>query len=114
MAVGDRNESRLIGPATLGSASAGLGPSAVPNGQVWVIKQVTICNTGGTERLVYMGVGTTETAANRFFSALPIAAYDTIVWDTGLVLTAGERIWGYSDFAGQVSVMAMGWIKEVA
>lgn len=113
MAVGDRNETRLFGPSTLGASSAGLGSGVVPSGQVWVIKQMTLCNTGGTERLVYMGVGTTETAANRFFSALPIAAYDTIVWDTGLVLTAGERIWGYSDAASQVSVMAMGWVKEV-
>jgi hypothetical protein len=74
---------------------------------------MTICNTSGVDRLVYMGVGDVTTAANRFFSALPVAAYDTVVWDTGLVLNAGERVFGYSDSAGTVSVMAVGWIKEV-
>lgn len=113
MAVGDRNETRLFGPATLGSSSAGLGSGVVPSGQSWIIKQMVICNTGGTERLVYLGIGDVATASNRFFSALPVAAYDTIVWDTSVVLTAGERIWGYSDSASQVSVMAMGWVKEV-
>lgn len=113
MAVGDRNETRFFGPSTLGASSAGLGSGAVPSGQVWVIKQLTLCNTSGVDRLVYMGVGTTETTANRFFSALPVAGFDTVVWDTGLVLVAGERLWGYSDLGGQVSVMAMGWVKEV-
>ena len=113
MAVGDRNETRFFGPSTLGASSAGLGTTAVPSGQTWIIKQMTICNTSGTDRLVYMGVGTTETPANRFFSARPIAAFDTIIWDTGLVLTAGERIWGYSDSGSAVSVMALGWVKEV-
>ena len=113
MAVGDRNEARLFGPAMLGATSAGLGSGVVPGGQTWVIKQITICNTSGTDRLVYLGVGNTDTLANRFFSALPVAAFDTVVWDTGLVLSAGERVFGYSDFAGSVSVMGMGWIKEI-
>lgn len=113
MAVGDRNETRFFGPVTLGATSAGLGSGVVPSGQVWVVKQITLCNVSAIDRLVYMGVGTTDTPANRFFSALPLAGFDTLVWDTGLVLTAGERIWGYSDAAGGVSVMAMGWIKEV-
>lgn len=113
MAVGDRNEIRFFGPSTLSASSAGLGTTAVPSGQTWIIKQITICNTSGIDRLVYMGIGTTETVSNRFFSALPIAGYDTIVWDTGLVLVAGERLWGYSDSGSVVSVMALGWVKEV-
>jgi hypothetical protein len=113
MAVGDRNETRFFGPVTLGDTSAGLGSGVVPSGQVWVIKQITLCNVSAIDRLVYMGVGTTATPANRFFSALPLAGFETLVWDTGLVLNAGERIWGFSDFAGSISVMAMGWIKEI-
>jgi hypothetical protein len=113
MAVGDRNETRFFGPATLGATSAGLGSGVVPSGQVWVVKQITLCNVSAIDRLVYMAVGTTDTLANRFFSALPLAGFDTLVWDTGLVLNAGERIWGFSDAAGAVSVMAMGWVKEI-
>jgi hypothetical protein len=43
---------------------------------------------------------------------LPIAASDTLVFDTGIVLNAGEQLFGYADRAG-VNVIVNGWIKEV-
>lgn len=112
MAVGDRVEKRLVGPVALTSSNATVG-SAVPASRVWVIKQFAICNTDGVDRLIYLAVGTAATVANRIFSALPIAAGDTIIWDTALTLTATEQLYGYSDTGSVVSVTAVGWEKEV-
>ena len=112
MAVGDRTEARLVGPVALTASNATVG-SAVPSSRVWVIKQFVICNTDGSDRLVYLAVGTAATAGNRLFSALPIAAGDTIIWDTALTLTAGEQLYGYADTGSVVSVTAVGWSKEV-
>jgi hypothetical protein len=111
VAVGDRSESRLVGPVALGTSNAAVG-SAVPTARAWVIKQITICNTSGIEALVYLAVGSAATASNRFMSALPIAISDTIVLDTGIVMTAGEQLFGYADRDG-VNVIINGWEKEV-
>jgi hypothetical protein len=47
------------------------------------------------------------------FSALPIAAGDTIIWDTALVMSATEQFYGYADTGSVVTVTAVGWEKEV-
>lgn len=112
MAVGDRTEIRMIGPVALTNSNAGVG-SAVPSSRQWVIKQLAICNTDGSDRLVYLAIGTAATAANRLMSALPIAAGDTLIWDTPLVLNAAEQLFGYADTGSVVTVTAMGWVKEV-
>lgn len=112
MAVGDRTEKRLVGPVALTASNATVG-SAVPSSRVWVVKQIAICNTDGNDRIVYLAVGSAATAANRLFSALPIAAGDTIIWDTALVMTATEQFYGYADTGSVVTVTAVGWEKEV-
>lgn len=112
MAIGDRTEKRLVGPTTLGSTSAAVG-IAVPTARQWVVKQIIFCNTSGTERLLYMAIGTAATVGNRFVSALPIASGDTIVLDTALVLNAAEQFFGYSDTGSVVAVTVVGWEKEV-
>jgi len=112
MAVGDRTEKRLVGPVTLTNANATVG-IAVPASRQWTVKQIIFCNTSGTERLLYMAVGTAATVGNRFVSALPIAVGDTIVLDTALVLNAGEQFYGYSDTGSVVAVTVVGWEKEV-
>jgi hypothetical protein len=112
MAVGDRTEKRLVGPVALTNSNATVG-SAVPSSTVWVVKQIVICNTDGTDRLVYLAIGTAATAANRLLSALPVAAGDTLVWDTAITMTATEQFYGYSDTGSVVSVTAVGWEKEV-
>ena len=111
MAAGDRAEARLVGPVALGTSNAVVG-SAVPSSTVWVIKQVTLCNTAGSEALVYLAIGTAATASNRFMSTLPIAIGDTLVFDTGIVMTAGEQLYGYADRTG-VNIIVNGWTKEV-
>ena len=115
MAVGDRVETRLIGPSQLSATDAGLGAAAVATSREHTIKQIILCNTSGTDRLVYLGIGGAATggATSRFLSALPIAAYDTIVLDTALVLVATERVWGYADAASAVNIIVVGWVKEV-
>jgi len=112
MAVGDRTEKRLVGPVALTASNAAVG-SAVPASRNWVIKQFIICNTDGTDRLVYLAIGTAATVANRLLSALPVAAGDTLVWDTAVTLTAAEQLFGFSDTGAVVSVTAVGWEKEV-
>ncbi len=110
MASGDRVEKRLVGPVALTASNATVG-SAVGAGKTWVVKQLAICNTDGSDRIVYLAVGTAATAANRLFSALPIAAGDTIIWDTALVMEAAEQFYGYADTGSVVTVTAVGWEK---
>lgn len=115
MATGDRVETRLIGPSQLTATDAGLGSAAVAASREHIIKQVILSNTSGTDRLVYLGIGGAATggATSRFLSALPVAAYDTVVLDTALVLVATERLWGYADLASAVNIIVTGWVKEV-
>jgi len=110
MAVGDRTETRLVGPVQLTAVDAVVG-AAVPASRQWTVKQIIFCNTDGTERLVYLGIG--GGASTRFVHALPIAMNDTVVLDTALVLNAGETFYGYSDTASKVNVIIIGWSKEV-
>lgn len=126
MAVGDRAEWRLNN--TAGDASSvGATPVAatvlgtttttictVPTGYQYIVKQVIICNTDTIDRLVSLAIGSAATLGNRFVSLLPIAASDTIVLDTGLVLNAGETLQGLSDFANEINVTVVGWHKQVA
>ena len=112
MAVGDRTEKRLVGPVALAATDTAVG-SAVPASRVWVIKQFAICNTDTVDRLVTLAIGTSAAVANRFFSLLPIAAGDTIIWDTALTLVAAEQLFGSSDTGSVVTVTAVGWEKEV-
>ena len=116
MATGDRVETRLIGPSQLANTDTALGSAAVATNREHIIKQIILNNTSGTDRLVYLGIGSnaaTGGTASRFLSALPIAAFDTVVLDTALVLVATERLWGYADSGSAVNIIAMGWIKEV-
>ena len=115
MATGDRVETRLIGPSQLTATDAALGSAAVATNREHIIKQIILNNTSGTDRLVYLGIGGAATggATSRFLSALPIAAYDTVVLDTALVLVATERLWGYADASSAVNIIVTGWIKEV-
>lgn len=110
MASGDRTEKRLVGPVALTASNATVG-SAVGSGFTWVAKQIIITNTDGIDRLVYLAIGTAATTANRIFSALPIAANDTLVLDTALVLTQTEQFYGYADSASVVNVIVVGWEK---
>lgn len=111
MASGDRVEKRLVGPVALTTSNATVG-SAVGAGKQWTIKQVVITNTNGVDAVVYLAIGTAATASNRVLSGMPIAAYDTIVWDTALVLEAAEQFYGYSDYTA-VNVTVVGWEKTV-
>lgn len=111
MASGDRVEKRLVGPVALTTSNATVG-SAVGSGKQWTVKQVVITNTNGTDAVVYLAIGTAATASNRVLSGMPIAAYDTIVWDTALVLDAAEQFYGYSDYTA-VNVTVVGWEKTV-
>lgn len=110
MALGDRTEKRLDGPEAMSTSNATI--ATVPSSRQWTLKQVVFTNTSGSEALIYLAIGSAATAANRVLSALPIAAYDTIVWDTALVLEAAETLQGYADRTG-VNITVMGWEKEI-
>lgn len=112
MAVGDRTESRLVGPVALTTSNATVG-SAVPSGYVWVIKQITICNTSGVEGVMYLAIGSAATASNRFMSSTPVASSDVMVLDTGIVMTAGEQLYGYADRTG-INILVNGWTKQIS
>lgn len=110
MAVGDRTESRLGGPVQLGTSSTTICTAAT--GYAEVIKQIIIANTDTVDRTVTLAIGSAATAANRIMSALPIGANDLVVWDTAIVLAAGETLEGLSDTASKVTVTVVGWEKQ--
>jgi hypothetical protein len=110
MAVGDRTESRLGGPIQLGTTTTTICTAAT--GYAEVIKQIIIANTDTVDRTVTLAIGSAATASNRIMSALPIGANDLIVWDTAIVLAAGETLQGLSDTASKVTVTVVGWEKQ--
>ena len=115
MASGDRVETRLVGPVQLTNLEAAIG-SAVASGHVWVVKQIIFTNTTGTDRLIYMNIGTATTGGvtKAFVYGLPIAGNDTIVLDTALVLNGpNDKFWGNSDLTAAVNCVIIGWDKEL-
>lgn len=112
MAIGDRNEARLGGPVQLGTTTTTICTAAT--GYAEIIKQIIICNTDTVDRTVTLAIGSAATAANRLMSALPIGANDIMVFDTAIVLAAGETLQGLSDTAAKVTVTAVGWEKQTA
>ena len=111
MAVGDRTEARLGGPTQLGTTTTTI--ATVAASRVEVLKQIIVTNTDTVDRTFSLAIGTAATAANRIISQLPIGANDIIVFDTALVLTAGETLQGLADAASVVNVTVIGWEKEV-
>ena len=112
MAIGDRTESRLGGPVQLGTTTTTIVTAAA--GYADIVKQIVICNTDTVDRTVTLAIGSAATAANRLMSNLPIGANDTIVFDTAIVLAAGETLQGLSDTASKVTVTVVGWEKQVS
>ena len=112
MAIGDRSESRLGGPVQLGTTTTTICTAAT--GYAEIIKQIIICNTDTVDRTVTLAIGSAATAANRLMSALPIGANDIMVFDTAIVLAAGETLQGLSDTAAKVTVTVVGWEKQTA
>lgn len=110
MAVGDRTEKRLAGPFTLTVSNSVIG--TVPASRLWVTKQITITNTNSIDATFRLAIGPAVTPGNCFFFDMPIAAKDTMVFDTSLVLTTTETICGYSNYGG-INVVITGWEKEV-
>ena len=112
MAIGDRTEARLGGPIQLGTSTTTIATAAT--GYAEIIKQIIITNTDTIDRTVTLAIGSAATAANRLLSALPIGANDVIIWDTAIVLAAGETLQGLSDTASKVTVTVVGWEKQTA
>jgi hypothetical protein len=112
MAIGDRNESRLGGPTQLGTSTTTICTAAT--GYAEILKQIIITNTDTVDRTVTLAIGSAATESNRIISALPIGANDVMVFDTALVLAAGETLQGLSDTASKVNVTVVGWEKQTA
>ena len=112
MAIGDRTESRLGVPIQLGTSTTTIATASA--GYDEIIKQIIITNTDTIDRTVTLAIGSAATAANRLLSALPIGANDVIIWDTAIVLAAGETLQGLSDTASKVTVTVVGWEKQTA
>jgi hypothetical protein len=111
MAVGDRTELRLGGPTQLNTNTTTI--ATVATSRVEVLKQIIITNTDTVDRTVSLAIGNAAVAANRLMSQLPIGANDIMVFDTALVLTAGETLQGLADANSVVNVTVIGWEKEV-
>lgn len=113
MAAGDVFPKMLCVPTTLGTSTTTL--FTVPADRQWAVKQIVVCNTDGTERLVTLSYdGTAATASNCFVYQLPIASKDTVVLDTALVFEAGDTLQGLSDTGSKVTVSVTGWERQTA
>ena len=112
MAAGDVFPKMLTVPTQLGTTTTTL--FTVPANRQYMIKQIIICNTDGVDRVVTLARGTAATAANCFTYLLPVAGYDTVVLDTGLVLEAAETVQGLADTASKVTVTITGWDRQTA
>ena len=110
MAVGDRSELRLAGPSVIGTSTTTV--LTVPAGSVYVTKQILFTNTNGIDAFITVAIGDPATVSNCIFYNLPIAGFDTTVFDTALVLDTGETIQAYGDRGG-VNITVTGWDKEV-
>lgn len=110
MASGDVFPKLLNDPSLLGTSSTTL--FTVPSGHQYAIKQIVVCNTDGTERWIRLGLGSVN-ASDCFVFQLPVAAYDTVVLDTALVLEAAETLNGSSDTANKVTVTTTGWDRTL-
>ena len=111
MASGDVFPKMLTVPTPLSASSTTL--FTVPTGHQYTIKQIIICNTDGVDRVVTLARGTAGTASNCFVYRLPIAGYDTIVLDTGLVFEAAETLEGLSDSSYVVNATVTGWDRTI-
>lgn len=110
MASGDVFPKLLSSPTLLGTSATTL--FTVPTGHQYAIKQIVVCNTDGVERWFRLGTASVN-ASDCFVFQLPIAAYDTVVLDTALVLEASQTIKGSSDTANMVTVTVTGWDREL-
>ena len=102
-----RVELRLGGPSLLTLSSAAV--VTVPASRTYIIKQIVVCNTDTIDRSFSLAIGSAATIGNRLFSTMPIGANDTLVFDTAIVLAAGETLQGLADANGKITVTAMGW-----
>jgi hypothetical protein len=113
MAVGDVFPKMLKAPTMLGTTTTTV--FTVTTNYQWTVKQIIICNTDGVDRVVTLAYdGTAATDSNCFVYRLPIAGYDTVVLDTGLVFESGDTLQGLSDTASKVTVSVTGWERQVA
>ena len=112
MASGDVFPKRLGGPTQVSVSGTPTTLFTVPTGRQYTIKQIIICNTGGTDRTITVGIGGVTAALASVF-LLPIGGYDVTVLDTGLVLEAGETLQGCSDLAATVTVTVTGWDRQI-
>lgn len=99
-------EKRLSGPTSL-SATTETTLYTCPTAQstTTMIKQIVVCNTGAgaiTLNLSLVPYGGSASASNRLFSALSVAANETIFLDVSQVMTSGDFISAYSSAANVV------------
>jgi hypothetical protein len=111
MASGDVFPKMLSVPTQVGTTTTTL--FTVPTSHQYTIKQIVICNTDGVDRLITLARGSAGAPANCFTYNLPIAGYDTIAFDTGLVFEDGETLQGLSDTGSKVTVTATGWDRTI-
>lgn len=110
MAVGDVTPKRLAGPSIVGITNTVIltvGASLRQN-----LKQVIICNTNGVDAWITVAIGTSATIGNAFFYHLPLAANDTLIFDTAITLVATETIQAISD-RGAINVIITGWEESL-
>lgn len=112
MASGDVFPKMLASPTQAGTSSTTL--FTVASGHQYTVKQIIICNTDTIDRLVSVGYnGASTTAANCIVYNLPVAASDTVVVDTALVLEASATLTCSSDTASKVNVSVTGWDRTI-
>lgn len=88
----------------------------VPAGETWVITDIMICNTTGSDETVSLSLvpsGDTAGDSNRIMEEIEITAHDTQkATGGGTVMEEGDFLSGLQSTSGAITLTISGW-KEV-
>lgn len=108
-------QKRVYGPATLTASSASIYTPAVA-GTTGIIKQIMLTNytgTSGTADVWVVPAAGSATDARLVFTAVAIAAYETIILNLSLVIEYGAAIHAKASAINKINITING-IEESA
>ena len=79
----------------------------VGSGKKYIITDIMVCNTDGTQRTVdlhHTDAGTAASAANAFLYNVPVKAKQTVSFGRGMVFNDGDKLRGLADVTNKVTV----------
>ena len=66
--------------------------ASVPAGQKWIVSKIFVCNTSASSQYTFGLTRVHSAATKTLFSAMPLAAGDTLTIDGPINLAAGDSL----------------------